>query len=90
VVLGSSISFFNFRNDSYSQRSLEVSHRIYSYQNDHDIIVRVWPEFSQVGLAMWPAGWYICELILKNQRKNEELIDKRIFQRKENLGIGIR
>jgi hypothetical protein len=37
--------------------------------------VRVWPEFSQVGLAMWPAGWYICELILKNQRKNEELID---------------
>ena len=42
--------------NSSSQRELEVSHRIYNYQNK-DIIIRVWPEFTQVGLAMWPAGW---------------------------------
>eukprot|EP01080_Neovahlkampfia_damariscottae_P011893 gene11893-5299_t len=64
-------------NNSYSQRALEVSHRIYSYENDGDLVIRVWPEFSQVGLAMWPAGWYICELILKNREifKNKNVLE---------------
>lgn len=52
--------------DESSQRTLEVSHRIYSYKSENDIILRVWPEFSQVGLAMWPSGWLVAEWILSN------------------------
>lgn len=56
---------------------MESSHRIYSYKSENDIIVRVWPEFSLVGLAMWPAGWFLAELILKNKElfKGKNIID---------------
>jgi hypothetical protein len=55
---------------------LEVSHRVYSYKSNFDIIVRIFiiiiklrvmPEFTNVGLAVWDAGYYISEVVLANQ-----------------------
>eukprot|EP01065_Artemidia_motanka_P036497 TRINITY_DN44432_c0_g1_i1.p1 TRINITY_DN44432_c0_g1~~TRINITY_DN44432_c0_g1_i1.p1 ORF type:complete len:330 (+),score=94.78 TRINITY_DN44432_c0_g1_i1:71-1060(+) len=31
--------------------------------------IRVWPEFSQVGLALWPAGYALAEWILSHARE---------------------
>lgn len=44
--------------------------------------VRVWPEFTNVGLAMWPAGYYLAEWALQNCNLFE---GKRIVE----LGAGV-
>jgi predicted nicotinamide N-methyase len=82
-------------NDSFSQRHLAASHRLYDIsslshhnQNDSDeenlIVLKVWPAFTHVGLAMWEAGYYIAEWILAN----EELFSgKRVLELGSGVGL---
>eukprot|EP01063_Lacrimia_lanifica_P001076 TRINITY_DN10508_c0_g1_i1.p1 TRINITY_DN10508_c0_g1~~TRINITY_DN10508_c0_g1_i1.p1 ORF type:complete len:330 (+),score=95.91 TRINITY_DN10508_c0_g1_i1:104-1093(+) len=49
-------------------RFLEVSHKCYVV-GDAVVPIRVWPEFSQVGLALWPAGFAVAEWVMRNASK---------------------
>ena len=49
--------------------------------------LRVWPEFSTVGLAMWPAGYYLAEWILRP--KSHELFNQGKTILELGAGVGL-
>ncbi len=59
----------------------EWFHRIFIQQENpnHEFILKVFPEFKQVGLAMWPSGFFITEYMLHN---------KTHFQNRRMLELG--
>jgi predicted nicotinamide N-methyase len=82
--------------DSFSQRHLQSSHRIYDMNSqcqncnsDDDseenlIVLKVWSPFTHVGLAMWEAGYYIAEWILANA---DLFAGKRILELGSGVGL---
>ena len=49
-------------------RGLEYSFKTFSIDSE-EYSLKVWPEFSQVGLALWPAGYAIADWVIENKNK---------------------
>ena len=49
-----------------SARGLEYSYKVYDIEGAV-FGIKVWPEFSQVGLALWPAGFAIADWVLQHR-----------------------
>eukprot|EP01060_Flectonema_neradi_P009800 TRINITY_DN16993_c0_g1_i1.p1 TRINITY_DN16993_c0_g1~~TRINITY_DN16993_c0_g1_i1.p1 ORF type:complete len:330 (+),score=44.46 TRINITY_DN16993_c0_g1_i1:65-1054(+) len=52
------------RDLDYSFKSFTIQESVYS--------LKVWPEFSQVGLALWPAGYAVAEWVMEHSNELTE------------------
>ena len=67
---------------SGSVRTLEYSYKTYTINGTYP--VKVWPEFSQVGLALWPAGFAIADWVIAHK---EDLANASIVELGSGAGL---